>query len=132
MILDLFRVVSLWMLMLAPGHDHSALAWAVASQAHDPEEAALITAIAFRESSFRNDAVGDAGRSVCAMQIHGGDRALLDDPQACVRRGILMLRYSKLLDASHPVAAYARGSRWRSAEAQRISNDRVRLAKSLR
>lgn len=120
-----------WMTILAPGRDHSALAWAIAGEAVDIEEAATFTAVAFRESSFRNDAIGDGGRSVCAMQVLHGSRALLEDPHACVRRGAKMLRASRRIDPAHPIAAYARGPRWHSLEAQRISNDRMALAQSL-
>lgn len=120
-----------WMTMLAPGRDHSALAWAVAVEAVDDDEAALFTAVAFRESSLRNDAVGDGGKSVCAMQVLHGSRTLLEDVHACVHRGAKMIRASKRIDPAHPIAAYARGPRWRSVEAQRISNDRMSLAKSL-
>jgi hypothetical protein len=107
------------------------LAWAVASVAESREEAALITAIAFRESSLDNAAVGDHGRSVCAMQIHGGARSLLSDVGACVRRGTLMLRASRRIDPANPVAHYARGPRWQSEEARRLSRDRVALAHRL-
>ena len=126
-----YLIVLAWMLRLAPDRDHSQLAWAIATEARDEAEAALITAVAFRESSLRNDAVGDGGRSVCAMQILNGSRALLDDVNACVRRGAELLRASKRIDPSHPVAAYARGPRWRTAEAQRISSDRMNLARQL-
>jgi hypothetical protein len=131
MIAQLFAVVLVWMTTLAPGVDHAALAWAVASSAASTEEAALIVAVAYRESGLDNAAVGDHGRSVCAMQILHGGRELLDDPQACVRRGVLMLRASKRVSAESPVAFYARGPRWQSDEAQRISRDRVALARRL-
>lgn len=131
MISLLFTVVSVWMSTLVPGVNHDALAWAVASSADSIEEAALVTAIAFRESSFDNSAVGDHGRSVCAMQIHNGARNLLQDVGACVRRGTLMLRESKRVDPANPVAQYARGPRWQSEEARHLSRDRVALARRL-
>ena len=130
MIVVMFFTVRAWMAALSPG-DHDALAWAVASVADSRDEAALITAIAFRESSLDNTAVGDHGRSVCAMQIHDGARSLLDDVGACVRRGTLMLRDSKRVDPANPVAHYARGPRYQSEEARRISRDRVALSRRL-
>jgi hypothetical protein len=130
-IVAIFFTVRSWMAILAPGVDHDALAWAVASVADSREEAALITAIAYRESSFDNGAIGDFGRSVCAMQIHGGARSLLDDVGACVRRGTLMLRESKRVDPANPVAFYARGPRFESEEARRLSRDRVAIARRL-
>lgn len=131
MIVQLFVIVLAWMAMLVPGRDHNELAWAVAVVADSREEAALITAVAYRESALDNGAVGDQGRSVCAMQIHGGSRSLLADPGACVRRGVLMLRESRRVDQGHPVAFYARGPRWQSDEARRISRDRVAIARRL-
>src|ERR1700694_4020517 len=61
----LYVTVLGWMNGLAPGRDHSALAWAVAVNAQSETEAAVITAVAFRESSLIADAVGDGGHSKC-------------------------------------------------------------------
>jgi hypothetical protein len=131
MIATLFAAVLVWMQTLAPGVNHDEIAWAVASVAESREEAALITAIAFRESSFDNTAIGDHGQSVCAMQIHGGSRSLLGDVGACVRRGTVMLRASKRIDPANPVAFYARGPNWKRDDARRISRDRVAIARRL-
>ncbi len=131
MIIQLFAVVLVWMHGLAPGRNVDEIAWAVAASAESREEAALLTAVAYRESGFDNAAVGDHGRSVCAMQIYGGARSLLDDVIACVRRGTIMLRESKRTDPANPVAQYARGPRWQTEEARRISRDRVALARRL-
>lgn len=131
MIEHLFAIVLIWMHMLAPGRNVDALAWAVAVNARDIEEAARITAVAFRESSLRNDAIGDNGHAVCAMQIYDGPPTLLENPIACVTRGTSMLRTSARVDAVNPIAWYARGPRWRSDEAQRISRDRMVIAARL-
>ncbi len=131
MILQLFTLVLAWMHQLAPGRDVDALAWAVAVNVSSETEAAIVTAVAFRESSLRNDVTGDGGHSVCAMQIYDGPKSLLEDPVACVTRGVAMLRASRRVDPAHPLASYARGPRWRSVEAQRISNDRMALAARL-
>ncbi len=131
MIEHLFAIVLVWMHTLAPGRDVDALAWAVAVNATSETEAAIITAVAFRESSLRNDAVGDGGHAVCALQIYDGPKSLLTDPIACVRRGTEMLRESRRVDPLHPIAFYARGPRFRSLDAQRISNDRMALARAL-
>ncbi len=129
--LSLYAVVMGWMTSLSPSADHSALAWAIASQAHGEGEAALMTSLTFRESSFDNHAVGDHGRSVCAAQIHGGPRELLESPDACISVAFTMLRESVRVDRKNPVAFYARGPRFSSEEARRISRDRVALAKRL-
>lgn len=92
---------------------------------------ALLVAIAFRESSLTLNVVGDSGRSVCAMQIHNGPKSLLSDPVGCVREGYRILKESIRVDPTNPVAYYARGPRYTSEEARRISRDRMRLAHSL-
>ncbi len=131
MIEHLFALVLVWMTTLAPGRDVNELAWAVAVNAESEIDAAVLTAVAFRESSLRNDAVGDGGHAKCAMQIYDGPHALLVDPIACVARGARMLRESRRVDPAHPIAFYARGPRFKSVEAQRISNDRMYLATRL-
>src|SRR5262245_60359658 len=89
--------------VLAPNKDHSRFAQATANvvrsepslfEADDDHKktAALIIAVAFRESGLQLDAVGDHGRSVCAMQIHHGPRELLTDPERCIRAGLRILR----------------------------------------
>jgi hypothetical protein len=93
--------------------------------------AALLVAVAFRESGLRVDVTGDGGHSRCAFQIYDGAPELLTDAELCVRTGHRMLRDSIRLDRSHPVAFYARGPRYKSEEARRLSDDRVRLAETL-
>jgi len=132
--LALFVTVIQWMTSLVPNGDHSALAWAVASQSRSVSEAALVTAVAFRESSLSNEAVGDNGSSFCAMQIHkssGGNSTLLESPEECIAKGLMMLRESVRIDRKNPVAFYARGPNWQSAKAKGISRDRVAIATRL-
>lgn len=131
--------------LLAPGRDHTVLSTAIASRvdaerplfradADKRKTAALLVAVAFRESSLRVDAVGDHGRSFCAFQIHqtsGGTKALLTDANACVAKAFTMLRESVRIDGAHPVAFYARGPGWRSDVARRLSRDRMALAARL-
>lgn len=96
--------------------------------------AALMVAIAFRESTLDNGAVGDHGRSFCAFQVHrssGGSPDLCEDVIACAEKAYTMLKESMRIDPDHPVAFYARGPRFRTLEAQRISNDRMMVAKRL-
>lgn len=132
------------MTQLAPGRDHTELGGAIARAVesadrplfeNDPDRrrtAALLVAVAFRESSFRVKVVGDHGESFCAFQIHrsaGGTPALLDDVDACVRSGLGLLRTSLRVCPSHPVAWYASGPVGCSNDrAQRISRDRMNLA----
>lgn len=134
------------MAALSPDRDHTELGGAIAKvvEAERPlfaddgdrrRTASLVVAVAFRESSFVADAIGDHGRSFCAMQIHrssGGSAALLADAEACVRLGLSMLRTSLRVCPSAPIAWYAAGPKGcTSARAQRISRDRVALAQRL-
>lgn len=142
----LYWVVLAMMLRLSPSETpiarHGALAVAISTVATEEgalfandvdleRTVALLVAVAFRESSLTASILGDGGRSVCAMQIHGGDPALNDDAVACVRAGYRMLKTSVRVDRSNPVAFYARGPRFESEEARRISRDRMALARSL-
>lgn len=126
------------MLLLSPTRDHrpNAIAIAQAIDADKPlfkddvsklKTSALIVAIAFRESSFRNDAVSKTGDH-CLMQVNRRPE-LAEDPVACVRVGIAMLRESMRICPAHPLAFYAEGPRGcDSPRAQRISRDRIAVA----
>lgn len=139
----LYWIVLAMMLRLSPSEHpmlrHGTLATAItlvaleepplfASDASRERTAALLVAIAFRESSLTPSITGDGGHSVCAMQIYDGPKSLNDDPVACIRAGHRMLKTSIQVDRSHPVAHYARGPRYTSDEARRISADRMALA----
>ena len=96
--------------------------------------AALLVAVAYRESGLNPMATGDNGRSFGAFQNHassGGSPVLLEDTEQSVRRALSMLRQSIRIDRANPVSWYARGPRYQSEEARRISRDRVRLAEKL-
>lgn len=127
----LYALTLSWMTFLAPQRDHTELASAVATVASSEVEAALMTAVAFRESSLRNNITGDGGHSVCAFQIFDGPRSYLSDPLACAKRAAIMLRASAAVDPKYPVSFYARGPRYKSEEARRISLDRTQLAAKL-
>jgi len=141
--MTVFPFVLAAMTQLAPGRDHAPLAEAIArvvdaeapifaDDADRRRTAALLVAVAFRESTFHPDAVGDGGTSFCAFQIHrssGGTRQLLEEPATCAQMGFAMLRTSVRTCASHPVAWYASGpAGCTNARAQRISKDRMTLA----
>ncbi len=142
---------------LAPNQDHERLAEAIAARVESEEPlfkndvdrkktAALLVAVAFRESSLKRDAVGDHFKgkptSFCAYQIHlPGNRKtpegwtgqdLLDDADKCVAAALRMLRESVKSCPSHPLATYAEGPPGcASVRAQRISRDRLALAQRL-
>lgn len=122
------------------------------------KSAALVVAVTFRESSLRADALGDRVKgkptSFCAGQINlpNGARTaegwtgeeLVADVDKCLRVTYRMLRESVRIDRRFPVAFYARGKNYLPclvgtegtpppvcAEARRISNDRMAIAKRL-
>ena len=100
----LFWAVLFWMLQLSPAKDHTKLAWAIATQAQSRTEAAVMTAVAFRESSFQTGAVGDSGHSLCAFQIYDGPKATLEDVDLCTSIAVRMLRDSRRMDKDNPLA----------------------------
>ncbi len=127
------------MTLLAPGRDHQELAGSITRvvESEPPlpgrdrrATAALVVAIAFRESTFKNDTVS-ATNDHCAMQIHARPE-LRRDVDACIRVGLAMLRASFRVCPAHPIAFYAVGpTGCTNARGQRISRDRVALAAHL-
>ena len=129
------------MASLAPGREHIENATAIASVVLDEpplfksdesrlRTAALIVAIAFRESSFRNDAKSKTNDS-CLMQVNRRPD-LAKDPVKCVRVAMAMLRESMRMCPDHPLAFYASGSGACTNErARKISDDRTRIAHRL-
>jgi len=110
--------------------------------------AALFISIGYREGSLRARVVGDCTesnpgekckgrpRSFCFLQIHesnGGSPAMNDDLTLCVRASYALLRTSFKVCPAWPIAHYAEGGEkaCSSRRAQRISNDRVALAKRI-
>jgi hypothetical protein len=142
---------------LAAGRPYEPIAEAIATRvANEPplwqddtdrkKTAALLVAIAYRESSLRADAVGDMVRgqptSFCAFQINlpfgaktpqgwtGKD--LLQNPDGCVVTAMQMIRTSMRICPEHPLAFYAEGPRGcESRRAQAISRDRLAIARWL-
>lgn len=126
---------------LAPGRDHTSLAEAIAraveadaplfaGDADRRKTAALIVAISFRESTFRNDVVSKT-RDFCHLQINRRPE-LADDAEACTRVGLAMLRTSMRVCPTFPIAFYASGpGACSNARAQRISRDRMAIAARL-
>lgn len=139
--MTILAFVSAAMLLLAPGRDHSPNAAAIADvvdaepplfkdDASKTRTAALVVAIAFRESSFRNDVVSRTNDH-CMMQVNRRPE-LATDPRACVRVAMAMLRESMRICPSHPVAFYASGpGACTNDRARRISNDRMAVARRL-
>lgn len=106
---------------------------------------ALLVSVAWREGSLGGHVEGDhidgKPTSFCTMQVNLSPGArtregwtgpeLRDDPAKCVAVGFRMLRESIHVDPKNPVSFYARGPRWQTAEARRISRDRMALAMRL-
>lgn len=109
--------------------------------------ASLILAIGWRESGLRTRIHGDCDESKpgepCKgkphsfgfLQLHdssGGSEAHNDNPALCTRVGMSMLRTSMRIDPLNPISFYASGPRgYKTERAQRISRDRVALAKHI-
>lgn len=124
-------------LTLAPGRDHTAIASAIVHAIEkegclvtgtdcERRSAALALAVGYRESGLRLDAIGDAGKSVCAFQVNGGSRELLTDANACALEGYRRLRAS-LRACRGSIAMYASGS-CTNAAGLRVDRDRKALA----
>lgn len=124
------------MLFLQPHGHHEALARAttVAIESEPAlwvgdesklKTAALVVAIEFRESSFRNEAISKTNDG-CAMQINGRPD-LTKDPEGCVRLGIKMLRAALARCSGIQTYVGGRGG-CHDERATRISNDRLAIA----
>jgi hypothetical protein len=132
------------MFTLAPGRDHSELGTAIAKVVlEEPplfkgdesriRTASLMTAIAFRESSFRNAAIGDHGHALCAFQLWDTPRDVLTDPELCTRIALQRMRQSiRACGLDNALGIYAAGPEGCSSpHAKRISNDRMSIAMKL-
>lgn len=106
------------------------------------QEARWLSAISFRESTYRMSAVGKLGER-CAYQVHlpGATRAhdgstlkeVAESVDLCTREALWQFRASSRACPSYPLAIYAGGPKGCAmAKAQRISRDRERLAKTAR
>lgn len=142
--MSLYTFVLGAMLSLAPGRDHDELAAAVALVAETRpalfaddrdrrKTAALLVAVAFRESSLRLDAVGDGGRARCAFQLWSAPREVLTDAVLCTQIAHDRLRESfKVCGPDNLLGLYAAGPRGCALpKARRISADRLALARRL-
>lgn len=137
----MLAVVLAFMLALVPKGDHAVNAAAIASvvdserplfkdDSSKRRTAALIVAIAWRESGLRNEAVSKTNDH-CMMQVNRRPD-LAKDPEACVRVAMTMLRESMRICPAHPIAFYAEGPKGcNSPRAQRISRDRMAIAARL-
>lgn len=90
---------------------------------------ALMTSIAFFESSFDLGAIGDLGRSTCWYQIMHGGAALLTDATECTRRGYAQLQASlRACGKGDELGLYAAG-RCGTTAGKRISRHRLYWAR---
>lgn len=117
--------------------DRHAIAAAIAESDASDLEAEWLVAIAFRESTFRADAVGDHDTSFCWAQVHfpGGRRTregwsgneLAGDAGRCATVALRILRTSFSACGALPqrerLAAFAAGS-CSSLRGRRLSRDR--------
>ncbi len=129
---------------LAPSRDHHATATALATVILDEaplfkgdddrmRTAAFLVAVAYRESSLRNDAVGDHGKARCLFQLWAAPAEVLTDPVLCTRLAFPRLRESiRACGAGNELGMFAVGPRGCTSEtAKRISRDRMHIARRL-
>lgn len=143
--MSLAAFVAAAMAVLSPNADTLPLADAITSvvESHEPlfkgdtdktRTASYLIAVAWRESAFRVDAIGDHGRARCAFQLWAAPKAVLSDPLLCTSIAFDRLAESmRICGPSNPLGIYAVGPKGcRSRTAKRISADRMRLAEELR
>jgi hypothetical protein len=141
---ELLYFVLFAMSALAPNRDHSELANAIASVVENEpplfkndesrlKTASVLVSVAFRESSFRNNAIGDKGHALCAFQLWHTSRDVLTNPERCVELALERLRTSmKVCGRANALGLYAAGpGGCQSLHARRITNDRFHIAKQL-
>lgn len=126
---------------LAPHSDHVELGTAIAdvvdaraplfkNDADRRRTASLLVAVAWRESTFRLDAIGDHGRARCAFQLWSAPKEVLTDAHLCTSIAFDRLRESfRICGPSNMLGIYAAGSNGCSMpRAKHISADRSALA----
>lgn len=136
--------VMVWMSSLAPSREHVAMATAIASVVLDEpplfrddasrlKTAALMVSVAYREGSFKADAIGDHGHALCTFQLWNTSRDVLEDQELCARIAMARLRESiRACGAGNELGIYAAGPLGCSSEtAKRISRDRMAIAHRL-
>lgn len=141
--MTILPALTVWFALLAPQRDATRLAEAIDRNLTTPlfvgdetrvRSAALLTAIAFRESSLNEKAVGDHGKALCAFQLWAVPEAN-DDIDLCVSVAIERIRESmKLCPRGNELCLYAAGPRGLTTAAdktRRITSDRFNLAKWL-
>ena len=128
----ILTTVLLMMAAIAPDaentNDARALAGEIARVSVDTHEAATMVVVAWRESAFRANAVGDGGLARCAFQLHGAPRSVLTDLHECTELAATRLRASALACPSAPLASFASGtcdrgrklSAWRMQEVAHV------------
>ncbi len=135
----LIILISTLVALLSPHGNHSLFISSASTVIHeeralfdnDPykaKTAAFVTAVSYRESTFNFQAKSKTN-DYCAMQINGRPD-LAEKPEECIRVGMTMLRESMRMCPDFPLAFYASGPKGcTDARAQRISNDRLALAR---
>lgn len=124
--------VLMMMAAIAPDAENTNDARAIASEiarvAVDSHEAAIMVVVAWRESAFRSNAVGDGGLARCAYQLHNAPRSVLTDLRQCTELAAERIRASAAKCRSAPLAAFASGtcergrklSAWRMQEVAHV------------
>ncbi len=80
--------------------------------------------VAWRESAFRANAVGDGGLARCAFQLHGAPRSVLTDLHKCTELAATRLRASALACPSAPARIVRQRDLRPRAKAERLADAR--------
>lgn len=132
------------MASLAPNQDNTELGTAIAEvveagaplfkdDADRRRTASFLVAVAWRESTFRLNAIGDHGRARCAFQLWSTTRDVLTDAHLCTSIAFERLHESfRVCGPSNALGIYAAGPLGCSmSKARRISADRSALARRI-
>jgi Transglycosylase SLT domain len=94
----------------------------VATVAETKHDAALLLYMAWKESRFNKNAVGDAGLALGAWQLHSAPRSVLWDLPKAASITLARLRYSETACPAFPLAVYASGN---CKQGHTVSNARM-------
>lgn len=142
--MSLLAIILIWFSFLVPKHSATDLAVAIASEVSSRpplfknddrriRTAALMTSVAFRESTFRHGVTGDRGNAHCEFQLWNAPKEVDTNHQLCTSIAFDRLKESiAICGMSNPLGIYASGpGGCQSTKAKTISGDRMHIARTL-
>ena len=91
-------------------YDANTIITTIANTANTKHEAAILLIMAWHESRFKKDAIGDKGKAFGAWQLHRTSNEVLTNQTLAAHIAIVRLRNSETLCPAHPLAVYAKGN----------------------